>query len=114
MGRKRFSTGVRENPTRQRDLPERAAVNTVIQGSAADLIKKAMIRVRACLQERQSRARMILQVHDELVFECPLDERDSLAQMIREEMEGIIRLSVPLKVDVAWGPNWADLTPIAR
>lgn len=114
MGRKRFITGVRENPTRQRNLPERTAVNTVIQGSAADLIKKAMIRVRACLQERQSRARMILQVHDELVFECPPDERDSLAQMIREEMEGIIRLSVPLKVDVAWGPNWADRTPVAR
>lgn len=111
LGRKRRITGIREKPTRQRTLPERTAINTVIQGSAADLIKLAMIRVRQKLAELGSAARMILQVHDELVFECPQSETSEVAGAVKEVMESVMELKVPLKVDVATGPNWNDLTP---
>ena len=112
LGRKRRISGVRENPTRQRNLPERTAINTVVQGSAADLIKLAMIRVRNALREAGLAARMILQVHDELVFECPADEVSPTAGIVRQEMESVMKLNVPLKVDVGVGPNWNDMGPV--
>lgn len=112
LGRKRRISGVRENPTRQRNLPERTAINTVVQGSAADLIKLAMIRVRNALREAGLAARMILQVHDELVFECPADEVSPTAGIVRREMESVMKLNVPLKVDVGVGPNWNDMGPV--
>lgn len=112
LGRKRRISGVREHPTRQRNLPERTAINTVVQGSAADLIKLAMIRVRNALREADLAARMILQVHDELVFECPADEVSATARLVRQEMESVMKLNVPLKVDVGAGPNWNDMEPV--
>ncbi|MBC7351894.1 MAG: DNA polymerase I [Thermogutta sp.] len=112
LGRKRRISGVRENPTRQRNLPERTAINTVVQGSAADLIKLAMIRVRNALREAGLAARMILQVHDELVFECPAEEVSATAGIVRREMESVMKLNVPLKVDVGVGPNWNDMEPV--
>ncbi|MGB9688991.1 DNA polymerase I [Thermogutta sp.] len=111
LGRKRRISGVRENPTRQRNLPERTAINTVVQGSAADLIKLAMIRVRNALRAAGLAARMILQVHDELVFECPAHEVSATARIVRQEMESVMKLNVPLKVDVGVGPNWNDMEP---
>ena len=108
-GRRRAIAGIRElTGRRQLTLPERTAVNTVIQGSAADLIKLAMIHIHRRLQREQHPARMLLQIHDELVFEVPEAEVASLQQLVREEMEHAIELDVPLKVDVAVGDNWAD------
>jgi len=113
LGRKRTVQGVRDilslgDSRQQRNLPERIAINTVIQGSAADLIKKAMIQVHARMQRENHRARLLLQIHDELVLEAPSEEVERLATLVRQEMESVERLSVPLKVDVKLGDNWAD------
>ena len=97
---------------RQLNLPERTAVNTVIQGSAADLIKLAMIRVDRRLRESDMAAKMLLQIHDELLFEAPPEEVSSLARMVVEEMSGVMELAVPLSVDVKAGDNWADCEAI--
>ncbi len=88
---------------------ERMATNTPIQGSAADLIKVAMVAIDRRLREEGLRTEMILQVHDELLFEAPLDEADRVAALVREEMEGAYDLRVPLRVDVRRGENWAEV-----
>jgi DNA polymerase I len=113
LGRKRTVQGVRDilslgDSRHPRNLPERIAINTVIQGSAADLIKIAMLRVHGRMQRENHRARLLLQIHDELVFEAPSEEVDRLGMLVRQEMESVERLSVPLKVDVKVGDNWAD------
>ncbi|MBA3659619.1 MAG: DNA polymerase I, partial [Gemmatimonadales bacterium] len=87
---------------------ERNAQNSPLQGSAADLIKVAMIRIHHALRERGLQGRMLLQVHDELVFETPAGEVDALGALVREHMEGVIQLRVPLVVDIGVGPNWLD------
>jgi DNA polymerase-1 len=92
-----------------RGFAERTAVNTPLQGTAADLIKIAMIGVDTELRNRALRSRMLLQVHDELVFEVPEDEVDVMKRMVTERMEDVYALKVPLKVDVGIGPNWRDL-----
>jgi DNA polymerase-1 len=92
----------------ERQFAERAAVNTPIQGSAADLIKVAMQRVDRRLREGSFDAWMVLQVHDELVIESPEGMADSVASAVREEMEGAAKLAVPLQVDVHVGRNWAE------
>ncbi len=92
-----------------RGFAERTAVNTPLQGTAADLIKLAMIRIDAELRERNLKSKMLLQVHDELVFEVPEDEVDTMRQLIVARMENAHQLKVPLKVDVGVGPNWRDL-----
>ena len=108
-GRRRAITGIRElSGKRQLTLPERTAVNTVIQGSAADLIKLAMIQIHRRLKTENHPAHMLLQIHDELVFEVPEAEVLSLQQLVREEMEQALALDVPLKVDVSVGDNWAS------
>jgi DNA polymerase-1 len=84
-------------------------VNTPLQGSAADLIKLAMIHIDRTLRERRMRARMILQVHDELVLEAPEPEIQEAATILREGMEKCFELRVPLVASVAAGPNWRDL-----
>ena len=94
------------------NLPERTAVNSVIQGSAADLIKLAMIAIARRLQSEQLDARLILQIHDELVFEVAPEHLDALAQLVRHEMQSVMRLRVPLKVDLKSGDNWAQCEPI--
>jgi len=108
LGRRRKISGIRRVPSRQRNLPERTAINTVIQGSAADLIKLAMIHVQRRLEREKSPARMLLQIHDELVFEVPAEELASLEKLVVEEMSGVMPLSVPLAVDVKSGNNWAE------
>ena len=112
FGRRREIQGVRSSSkrgdSRQRNLPERIAINTVIQGSAADLIKHAMIRVDEHLRHSDLEARMLLQIHDELVFESPADQLPELSEMVTEEMVACHELSVPLSVDVKSGPNWAE------
>ena len=94
-----------------RGLGERAAINTPIQGSAADLIKLAMIRIAHKLRDNKFRSRMLLQIHDELIFEVPPEEIDGMKRLVRTQMEGVMKLSVPLKVDLGVGSNWSDAHP---
>jgi DNA polymerase-1 len=97
-----------KNPN-QRGFAERTAVNTPLQGTAADLIKLAMIRIDRELRERRLKSRMTLQVHDELVFEVPEAEAETMKQLVQQQMEQVHTLKVPLLVDVGIGRNWRDL-----
>jgi DNA polymerase-1 len=87
---------------------ERIAVNMPIQGTAADILKRAMIDVHRALASSHPRARMILTVHDELLFEAPRTDADSVAALVKEKMSGSVKLSVPLDVDVGIGENWTE------
>jgi DNA polymerase-1 len=95
------------NPT-ARSFAERTAVNTPLQGTAADLIKVAMIRIARLLTDRKMQSRMLLQVHDELVFEAPAGETADLEGLVKKEMEGVYPTNVPLLVELGVGPNWRD------
>jgi len=95
-----------------RQFAERAAVNAPLQGSAADIMKQAMINIHSALTNSKLQTKMVLQVHDELVFEVPLPEREKIINLVREEMEGVINLAVPLKIDLSQGPNWSDLSTV--
>ena len=92
-----------------RNFAERTALNSPLQGTAADLIKLAMINIDARLTEEKFEAKMILQVHDELLFEAPAKERNKLGKLVKEEMEGVHKLAVPIVVEIGFGPNWRDL-----
>jgi DNA polymerase I len=87
------------------------AVNAPIQGTAADIVKQAMIDVQRYLDEHHLRAKMLLQVHDELVFEVPDDEVAALTPVVKRLMEGAYPLAVPLEVDVKTGRHWGEMTP---
>jgi len=108
FGRRRFIPELASSTAGVRGFGERTAVNTPIQGTAADLIKLAMIRIHCRLAREALRAKMILQVHDELVFEAPDEELEALKCLVREEMEGVLKLAVPIKVDMAAGKNWDE------
>lgn len=114
MGRRRQITGVRKPRPPQRNLPERTAINTIMQGSAADLIKQAMINLHRRLIDEQLSGRMLLQIHDELVFEVPEEDVVSLAAVVQREMQSALTLTVPLVVDVKAGDNWLDAEPLER
>ncbi|WP_333656329.1 DNA polymerase I [Dissulfurispira sp.] len=107
MGRKRPIPEINSHNTNIRQQAERLAINTPIQGTAADLIKIAMINIWQRLKERDLKTRMILQIHDELLFEVPETELETAKKLITHEMENALSLSVPLKVDMGWGKNWA-------
>ncbi len=109
FGRVRPIPDINSKNANQRGFAERTAVNTPLQGTAADLIKIAMIRIDAAIIERGLKSRMTLQVHDELVFEVPEDEVDSMQILVREQMEKAHELAVPLLVEMGVGPNWRDL-----
>jgi len=111
LGRRRPIPELQSRNRNIQQLGERLAVNTPIQGSAADLIKKAMIDIRRALRQEQLRTAMILQVHDELVFEVHEDELEAARDLIREKMESVWPLSVPLKVDMGWAADWAGAHP---
>jgi DNA polymerase-1 len=108
FGRRRPIENINSRNAPARAQAERFAVNTVIQGSAADLIKSAMIRLHTRIERNRLPLRLLLQVHDELVCEGPRAEASALADCVREEMSGAMALRVPLKVDVAWGENWLE------
>lgn len=120
LGRRRAISGVRKpGPPKgglfddrpqpiQMNLPERTAVNTVIQGTAADLIKLAMLAVHRRLRDEGLRAKLILQIHDELVFDAPEEEIEQLTTLVTEEMQGVAELRAPLAVDIGIGDNWAE------
>jgi DNA polymerase I len=109
FGRVRPMPDINSKNANQRGFAERTAVNTPLQGTAADLIKIAMIRIDAALCERGLKSRMTLQVHDELVFEVPESEVETMQPLVREHMEKVHALAVPLQVDMGVGPNWRDL-----
>ena len=109
FGRMRPIPDIESRNTNQRGFAERTAINTPLQGTGADLIKLAMISLDRKLTERSLKTRMVLQVHDELLFEVPFEETDEVAALVRDEMEGVVKLKVPLVADLAFGPNWRDL-----
>jgi DNA polymerase-1 len=109
FGRVRPIPDIESRNPNQRGFAERTAINTPLQGTAADLIKLAMISLDRKLTERKLKTRMVLQVHDELLFEVPLDETEEAAVLVRAEMEGVVKLNVPLVADLSFGPNWSNL-----
>lgn len=109
FGRRRYLPAIRSTNFQVRAAAEREAINMPIQGTAADIIKVAMIRVDDELRERGLRSRMILQVHDELIFECPADETEAIRELSVRLMPASIELKVPLKVDLKQGRNWGQM-----
>jgi DNA polymerase-1 len=109
FGRVRPIPDIESRNPNQRGFAERTAVNTPLQGTAADLIKLAMIALDRKLAERKLKTRMVLQVHDELLFEVPVSETAEVEALVRAEMEGVVKLNVPLVADLGFGPNWRDL-----
>ena len=107
-GRRRFIPELKSANVNIRQFGERAAMNMPLQGSSADIIKIAMINVARRLQSEGLHAKLILQVHDELVLDCPLEEKDRAAELLRHEMENAVKLEVPLTVEVHSGNNWYD------
>src|SRR6266550_2185465 len=108
FGRRRYIPELRDRNFSIRSFGERTATNSPLQGSAADLIKIAMIRIHAALKQANLRTKMLLQVHDELVFETPEQERSDAAALVKREMEGVANLRVPLVVTIGAGKNWID------
>ncbi len=109
LGRRRYIPEMSSADVAARGFAERTAVNSPLQGSAADLIKKAMLRAAEGLDAERLAARMILQVHDELLFEVPVEEVERVKAIVREAMEGAMTLSVPLRVDLKVGRTWAEV-----
>ncbi len=106
LGRRRPIRQIQSNNANTRSLGERLAINTVVQGSAADLIKLAMVQLHQRINKEQLGMKLLLQIHDELVVECPANEADQAVGIVRSEMEQAMVLKVPLKVDVGVGPDW--------
>lgn len=107
-GRRRYIPDIRSSNYNRRSFAERIAMNMPIQGTAADIIKKAMIDIRKEMKTKNMKSKMVLQVHDELVFEYLDEELSVLKKIIQECMENAVKFDVPLKVDIAVGPNWAE------
>jgi len=108
VGRKRFLNDINSRNGMIRSSAERNAVNTPVQGSAADIIKISMIKIFNDLNKNSMKTKLILQVHDELIFEAPLDEIDEAKKIIIENMENAYKLEVPLTVDIGVGKNWLE------
>lgn len=108
FNRRRYLPDLNSKNRQLREGAERVAINSPIQGSAADLIKVAMIHLSRKMKSMKVKSKMILQVHDELVFECPITEKTKMESLVKKEMEGAFQLSVPLVVDIGWGKNWNE------
>lgn len=109
FGRKRIIKDINSSNRQVKSVAERMAINTPIQGTAADIIKKAMIDVNAEMKKQGLKSKMLLQVHDELIFDVPKDELETMQTLVRDKMENAVELKVPLKVDMGTGSNWYDL-----
>ena len=109
MGRRRYMPDINSSNFNVRGGAERMAINMPIQGTAADIMKLAMVRVQDRLEQENMRTKMLLQVHDELVFEVPQDELDALQELVFDEMPAAHALDVSLKVDAKWGYTWGDM-----
>ena len=108
LKRRRYLPDINNKNRQVRDAAERIAINSPVQGSAADMIKVAMINLHREFKKRKLKSKMLMQVHDELVFECPEDEQKVVEDIVKKEMEGVFKLKVPLIVDMAWGANWNE------
>lgn len=108
MNRRRYLPDITSRNFNVRSFAERTAMNTPIQGSAADIIKKAMIDLDHRIKQEKLQAKLLLQVHDELILEAPEDEIEILKEIVPEMMERIVEISVPLKVDYSYGESWFD------
>ena len=108
FGRRRYIPELKSANFNLRQGAERIALNTPIQGTAADLIKLAMIRVEKALNERYPQAELLLQVHDELIVECPEEEAEEVAALVSREMEQVAHLKVPLTAEAKYGKSWYD------
>jgi DNA polymerase-1 len=106
FGRRLYLPEINSSNHLRRQYAERTAINAPMQGTAADLIKKAMLAIDGWLQKNKSPVRMIMQVHDELVFEVPADEVSTISELVNQYMVGVAELSVPLIVEVGVGENW--------
>lgn len=108
MGRRRYIRAINSKNQTQRAAAERIAINTPIQGSAADIVKTAMLRVDRALKQQRLKARLLLQVHDELILEAPDAEVDAVKALLKQEMEHVVELAVPLRVSIEAGSCWGD------
>ena len=108
LNRRRYLPELKSNVPAVRQFAERMAINTPIQGTAADLIKVAMVNIDHLLVKKKLAARLIMQVHDELVVEAPVEEKEEVMALVKQEMEEVIKLKVPLKVEIAAGANWDE------
>jgi DNA polymerase-1 len=108
FGRVRPIPDISSRNPNQRGFAERTAINTPLQGTAADLIKLAMIRIDAEITRRHLRSRMTLQIHDELLFDVLPAEADELRALVKQEMEHVAEFSVPILAEIGQGPNWRD------
>jgi DNA polymerase I len=109
FGRMRPIPDIESRNANQRGFAERTAINTPLQGTAADLIKLAMIAIARQLSDQKLKSRMVLQVHDELLFEVPKDEEDAIVPIVKDAMENVIQLTVPIEADLSFGHNWRDM-----
>jgi DNA polymerase-1 len=108
-GRRRYIKDINSSNRQVKSMAERMAINSPIQGTAADIIKKAMLNIDAALKEAKLKSTMILQVHDELIFEVPENEIETMEKLVKEHMENVVELIIPLKVDMGTATNWYDL-----
>ena len=108
MGRKRIITGINSKNKTEKAGAERTAINTPIQGSAADIVKVAMLNLSKAIKKQNLKTKMILQVHDEIIFEAPEEEAERVIPLIREEMENAVKLRIPLKVSIEKGKRWGE------
>jgi DNA polymerase-1 len=106
MKRRRYLKAINSRNAMQRGIAERNAINAPLQGSAADIIKLAMINVYSRMQKENLSSKMILQVHDEIIFDCLKSEKEKLEKILIEEMQDVVKLSIPLTIDVGEGNNW--------
>ena len=114
LGRRRYFPGLQTQLSANlKNREEREAINAPIQGTAADIMKLAMLNIQPALQKENLRGRMILQVHDELVLECPMSELEQTARVVQQVMENAYPISIPLTTEARWGTNWDDLKPIS-
>ncbi|MCX5706893.1 MAG: DNA polymerase I [Candidatus Omnitrophica bacterium] len=109
LGRRRYIPEIKSKNQSIRQFAERQAVNTPIQGSASDLIKLAMIQISEAVKKKDLKSRMVLQIHDELLFDLPKEELVELVNLVRERMENVLKLDVPIKVDIKKGHNWLEM-----
>ena len=109
LGRRRFIPEIKSSNRQIREAAERMAINMPVQGTSADIIKVAMIDLDSEMQKRQLKSKMLLQVHDELIFEVPEDELEEMRHLVPEIMSAALELSIPLKVDIKTGKNWGEM-----
>jgi DNA polymerase-1 len=108
MNRRRYLPDLHSKNRQVRESAERVAINSPVQGSAADMIKLAMIRLHQLLSKQKLKSKMIMQVHDELVFECPINEKQEVEALVKKEMENVWTMQVPMIVHSEWGKNWDE------